>query len=100
MTKANLSDQGASKRMPYHLDMLRNRTTNRSEAVEAAGLPGPDPPATDGDVAYRRIRTYIVFGRLAPGQKLTLERMREAYAASVSTLREIFNRLSSEGLIV
>ena len=51
-------------------------------------------------VAYRRIRGDIVFGRLSPGQKLTLDRMKEAYGASVSTLREILNRLSSEGLIV
>jgi len=53
-----------------------------------------------GEVAYRRIRGDIVFGRLSPGQKLTLDRMKEAYGASVSTLREILNRLSSEGLIV
>ena len=53
-----------------------------------------------GEAAYRRIRLDIVFGRLPPGQKLTLDRMKEAYGASVSTLREILNRLSSEGLIV
>jgi DNA-binding GntR family transcriptional regulator len=52
-----------------------------------------------GETAYRRIRTDIIFGRLAPGQKLTLERMKEAYSASVSTLREILNRLASESLI-
>ena len=73
----------------------------RSEAAAAEDRErGADPSATVGEVAYRRIRTDIVFGRLAPGQKLTLEPMREAYAASVSTLREILNRLSSEGLIV
>lgn len=53
-----------------------------------------------GEKTYRRIRADIVFGRLAPGKRLTLERMREIYATSVSTLREVFNRLSSEGLIV
>src|SRR5256886_4171666 len=52
-----------------------------------------------GESAYRRIRSDIVFGKLAPGQKLTLDRMKEAYGASVSTLREILNRLSSESLI-
>jgi len=55
--------------------------------------------ASVGETAYRRIRSDIVFGRLAPGQKLTLDRMKEAYNASVSTLREILNRLSSEALI-
>jgi DNA-binding GntR family transcriptional regulator len=55
--------------------------------------------ATAGEVAYRRIRDDIVLGRLPPGRRLTLDRMRDAYGTSVSTLREMFNRLASEGLI-
>lgn len=55
---------------------------------------------TVGEVTYRRIRSDILFGRLAPGHKLKLERMKEAYGASISTLREMLTRLSSEGLIV
>jgi len=55
---------------------------------------------TVGEKTYRRIRTDIVFGRLPPGERLTLDRMRDAYEVSVSTLRELLNRLSSEGLIV
>ncbi len=57
------------------------------------------PPPSVGETAYRRIRADIVFGRLAPGQKLKLEVLREAYEASVSTLRELLSRLASEGLI-
>jgi DNA-binding GntR family transcriptional regulator len=53
-----------------------------------------------GDNAYRRIRTDILFGRLNPGEKLKLERLKSSYGASVSTLREILNRLSSERLVV
>jgi DNA-binding GntR family transcriptional regulator len=53
-----------------------------------------------GESTYRRVRADIVFGRLAPGQKLTLDRMREAYGAAVGTLRELLNRLASEGLIL
>jgi DNA-binding GntR family transcriptional regulator len=53
-----------------------------------------------GDRAYRRIRSDIIFGRLAPGQKLRLDRLRHDYGASVSTLRELLNRLASEGFIV
>jgi DNA-binding GntR family transcriptional regulator len=52
-----------------------------------------------GETTYRRVRADIVYGRLIPGQKLTLERMRDAYGSAVSTLREIFNGLASEGLI-
>jgi DNA-binding GntR family transcriptional regulator len=52
-----------------------------------------------GETTYRRVRADIVHGRLAPGQRLTLDRMREAYGTAVSTLRELLNRLASEGLI-
>jgi DNA-binding GntR family transcriptional regulator len=55
---------------------------------------------TAGEKAYRRIRTDIIFGRLAPGQKLKLDGLKEAYGVSVSTLREMLNRLTAEGLIV
>ena len=57
------------------------------------------PTETVGEKTYRRIRADIVFGRLPPGERLTLDRMRDAYEASVSTLREMLNRLSSEGLV-
>jgi DNA-binding GntR family transcriptional regulator len=53
-----------------------------------------------GEAAYRRIRSDIVFGRLAPGQRLGLDRMRETYGASISTLRELLSRLASEDLVV
>ena len=56
--------------------------------------------STPGELAYRRIRADILFGRLQPGRKLKLDCLREDYAASVSTLREILSRLSSEKLIV
>ncbi len=59
-----------------------------------------DDIAGVGDDGYRRIRSDIVFGKLKPGQKLRLEAMREDYGVSVSTLREILSRLSSEGLVL
>jgi DNA-binding GntR family transcriptional regulator len=52
------------------------------------------------DRAYDRIRGDIVFGRLAPGARLRLDRLARDYGASVSTLREILSRLSSEGLVL
>jgi DNA-binding GntR family transcriptional regulator len=54
---------------------------------------------TAGESAYRRIRLDIIFGRLAPSQKLKLDSLRSSYSASVSTLREILNRLCSEGFV-
>ena len=53
-----------------------------------------------GDDGYRRIRSDVIFGRLAPGQKLRLEKIAQSYGASVSTLREALNRLGSEGLVI
>ena len=57
------------------------------------------PSTSVGEMTYRRVRADIVYGRLVPGQKLTLYRMRDAYGSAVSTLREIFNGLASEGFI-
>lgn len=55
---------------------------------------------TVGETAYRRLRADIIFGRLAPGEKLRLDRVSQTYGTSVSTMRELLNRLGSEGLIV
>ena len=55
---------------------------------------------TVGESAYRRIRADIIFGVLLPGQKLKLEKISESYGTSITTLRELLNRMSSEGLIV
>ncbi|MFX9665144.1 GntR family transcriptional regulator, partial [Acinetobacter baumannii] len=41
----------------------------------------------------------IIFGRLRPGQRLTLEKLRPAYGVGISTLREILSRLTPEGLV-
>lgn len=56
--------------------------------------------ATLGESLYARIRNDVIFGRLTPGQKLTLDRMRDSYGSSIGTLREVLNRLSSEGFII
>lgn len=55
---------------------------------------------TVGETAYRAIRNDLIFGRLKPGAKLRLEGLRKSYGISVTTLREILNRLSSEGFVI
>jgi len=55
---------------------------------------------TAGERAYRHIRRDILFGRLAPAQKLKLDGLKESYGVSISTLRELLSRLTSESLIV
>lgn len=49
---------------------------------------------------HARLRGDILSGRLAPGQRLRLEDLHAGYGASVPTLREVLNRLASEGLVV
>src|SRR6476469_1599217 len=53
-----------------------------------------------GDSGYRRIRSDIIFGVLTPSGRLRLDAMKEDYGLSISTLREILNRLASEGFVV
>lgn len=55
---------------------------------------------TVGLTTYEAIRSDIIFGRLTPERKLKLGQMKERYGASVSTLREIMNRLASEGFVL
>lgn len=53
-----------------------------------------------GDDLYRQLRHDVIHGRLAPGARLRLEALRDVYGASVSTLREVLNRLAGERLVV
>jgi DNA-binding GntR family transcriptional regulator len=55
---------------------------------------------TIGERVWRRIRSDILFGKLAPGHKLKLEQLKGEYGISVSALREVLNRLSSEKLVI
>lgn len=61
---------------------------------------GNNGAETAGERVYRRLRNDIVSGRLAPAEKLKLGRLKDDYGISISTLREVLNRLTSEGLIV
>jgi len=57
-------------------------------------------PLSAGDSGYQRIRSDIIFGVLTPSGRLRLDAMKEDYGVSISTLREILNRLASEGFVV
>ncbi|MFZ1813368.1 MAG: FCD domain-containing protein [Rhizobiaceae bacterium] len=50
--------------------------------------------------AYRNIRNDIIFGHLRPSERLRLEALRKRYDVSVTTLREILNRLTSDGFVI
>jgi DNA-binding GntR family transcriptional regulator len=61
---------------------------------------GAEKSLTAGEIAYAQIRTDIIFAVLRPDEKLKLEPMRERYQTSITTLREVLNRLSSEGFVI
>ena len=83
---------------PSPAGRVRGGRAAGNPAAQEAPVEGALAPPV-GEATFRRVRADIVFGRLAPGQKLTLERMRDAYGSAVGTLREVFNALASEGLI-
>lgn len=55
--------------------------------------------AASGLGLHDRLRHDIIFGVLPPGRKLRLERLRDDYNVSVTSLREVLARLVAEGLI-
>lgn len=55
--------------------------------------------STVGSSTYESIKRDIIFGTLEPGTKLRLDGLKERYEASVSTLRETLNRLTSDGFV-
>lgn len=48
---------------------------------------------------YRRLRTGILFGDLAPGQAVTIKGLTEELAAGMTPVREAIRRLTSEGAL-
>src|SRR6201747_3054589 len=74
--------------------------TGRKRDETLTMLEHSQAPMSAGDSGYRRIRSDIIFGVLTPSGRLKLDSMKEDYGLSVSTLREILNRLASEGFVV
>jgi len=61
--------------------------------------PSGETVETISDVVFRQVRSDIIAGVLAPGSKIKLEQAKERYSISVSSLREILSRLTSENLV-
>ncbi|MCB1340140.1 MAG: FCD domain-containing protein [Pseudooceanicola sp.] len=60
----------------------------------------PQRDETVGESAYRRIKSDIIRGSLKPGQKLKVDRLKEGYGISASTVREILTRLWVEEFVI
>lgn len=58
-----------------------------------------DAPRTLIERAYIQLRDDIIEGRLAPGEKLRVEHLKERYAVGSGTLREALTRVASDALV-
>lgn len=58
-----------------------------------------EAPRTLIERAYIQLRDDIIEGRLAPGEKLRVEHLKERYAVGSGTLREALTRVASDALV-
>src|SRR5262245_23710671 len=65
-----------------------------------ANLASPlsEPPGSQIEAAYWRLRADIICGALAPSAKLRIDVLRQTYGFGASALREALSRLVAEGL--
>lgn len=63
-------------------------------------MPEPIAPPTRAEWVDSLLRRAILQGELVPGEKLVAERLAEQWGVSATPLRETFQRLAGEGLVV
>jgi DNA-binding GntR family transcriptional regulator len=68
--------------------------------VPAVEVKVVEVPPTRAEWVDALLRRAIVHGELAPGEKLYAERLAEQWGVSATPLRETFQRLAGEGLVV
>ncbi|QNJ93861.1 GntR family transcriptional regulator [Mycolicibacterium fluoranthenivorans] len=60
----------------------------------------PIQVSTLGDEVYRQLRTAITAGTAAPGTKISIRSLADAFSVSTMPVREALRRLESDGLVV
>lgn len=70
-----------------------------SEKFLAVYRDGDEPPRTLVERAYLGLRRDIVCGRLAPGERLRVEHLKDRYEVGAGTLREALSLLVSDALV-
>ena len=65
--------------------------------MESRTRPAAAVGSTAGAAVYERLRADLVFGRIAPGQKLRLDALRQSYGVAIGTLREIAQPAGGRG---
>lgn len=87
--------------MPKKTDGLRSATVP-TQSLEVAASTAPQNIALQDAASfhiYRLLLADIVNCRLAPGERLRFEVLRDRYKVGVGTLREALSHLVSEGLV-
>lgn len=69
---------------------------NHSQTAESVA----SEPKTLVESAYRALRRDIIEGRLAPGEKLRVEHLKDDYGVGAGTLREALSLLIADALVV
>ncbi len=70
------------------------------QKFSAAFTEADAPPRTLAEGAYLQVRRDIIEGRLAPGEKLRVEHLKDRYGIGAGTLREALALLLSDVLVV
>ena len=70
-----------------------------TQMVSTSGFGVTDAPKTIAESVYRKLRSDIIWGVLAPGSPLRSDDLRKRYDAGISPLREALSRLASERLV-
>jgi DNA-binding GntR family transcriptional regulator len=69
------------------------------EGSSANGFGGSDAGDTLAAQVYERLRDDIILAKLRPGQKLTMDLLKDTYQVGMTPLREALYRLSSSMLV-
>ncbi|VVE13272.1 transcriptional regulator [Pandoraea pneumonica] len=80
--------------------MPRARYNIEDPMLSNAASPAQTPDATLAQSAYLRLRSDIVEGVLAPGEKLRVEHLKDRYDVGAGTLREALALLVADALVV
>jgi DNA-binding GntR family transcriptional regulator len=72
---------------------------NRAPPIAAGKRAAPRTPFSNEEI-YGRIQRAVLEHRLAPGTKLTEERLAEVSGVSRTKIREVLSKLAYEGLVV
>ncbi|WP_417280384.1 GntR family transcriptional regulator [Celeribacter sp.] len=78
--------------------MLKTRKET-GKVMDATILALPEEAKSKATTAYRLLRQDILYGRLAPGEKLAFSKLRENYPVGTAPLREALVKLANTGLV-